>query len=183
MHIIWPMADAPPRFGPAQSPGFLLWHVNLRWQAFLAERLAPLGLTPAQLLVLGAVLWLERARGGQAPMQREISEQAGTDPMMTSQILRGLERRKLVVRRADPADKRALRIVATRAGQSTAGEAVAVALQANRDFFDAPLGDAAPLVEILRTLAKAAGAIPQALAATATDGPPAGFGPARRKRA
>jgi hypothetical protein len=43
---------------PEDSPGFLLWHVTLRWQREIAAALAPLGLTHVQFVLLAAAWWL-----------------------------------------------------------------------------------------------------------------------------
>jgi len=158
----------------------LLWHVGLRWQSLLAKRLEPIELTPAQFTLLATVLWLERAQGDEPPVQREVAAYAGVDPMMTSQVLRGLEERGLVQRRDDPADRRARRVSVTAAGGRVALEGIARAQQASRDFFDAALGDTRPLVGALRRLAEAGGPVPGALPPAAR---PAAGRTRRRSRA
>jgi len=145
-----------PPVSPAASAGFLVWHVSHRWQSLLAERLVPLALTPAQFVVLGAVSWLTRAPGGPAPIQREVAAQAGTDPMMTSQILRTLERRRLVQRAGDEADGRVFRVAVTPAGRDLALRGVRVVHAADAEFFGA-LAARDAFVATLRDLARSAG--------------------------
>ena len=43
---------------PQNSPGFLLWHVTLRWQRDIAAALAPLDLTHVQFVLLASTWWL-----------------------------------------------------------------------------------------------------------------------------
>ena len=43
---------------PDDSPGFLLWHVTLRWQRDIAAALAPMGLTHVQFVLLATCWWL-----------------------------------------------------------------------------------------------------------------------------
>ena len=135
--------------GPGDSPGFLLWRVTRRWQRELTAALKPLELTHVQFVLLASAWWLER------PTQRELADQAGTDPMMTSQVVRGLEKRGLIERRPDPSDGRARRLVVTRRGRALAERAVRVVEAADREFFDAAGadGDSERLVTMLRRLA------------------------------
>jgi DNA-binding MarR family transcriptional regulator len=56
-------------------------------------------LTHVQFVLLANVWWL-----GDGPTQRRLAEHAGTDPMMTSQVLRTLEGKGLVTRVVEAAD-------------------------------------------------------------------------------
>jgi hypothetical protein len=47
---------------PEDSPGFLLWHVRLRWQRDIAAALALEGLTHVQFALL-ATTWRLKSRG------------------------------------------------------------------------------------------------------------------------
>jgi len=128
-----------------ESPGFLLWQVTNRWQASQRAALRPLGLTHVQFVLLASLAWL-RTDG---PLnQRILSEHAGTDPMMTSQVLRSLEGRGLVERTTDPDDRRARKVAVTARGRDLANRANLVVEACDRSFFG-PIGDRAPLVEQL----------------------------------
>src|SRR5947199_7006718 len=98
---------------PGDSPGFLLWHVTLRWQRLIRAALAPHELTHVQFVLLASAWWL--AEHEEMPTQQRLASRAGTDTMMTSQVLRKLEDRELITREPDPADARARRIGLTRA--------------------------------------------------------------------
>lgn len=107
---------------PEESPGFLLWHVTLRWQRNVAAALKPLGLTHVQFVLLASTWWLNTR--DQKPNQAELAAQAGTDVKMTSQVIRTLERKGLVTREVDAADTRARQLVVTDAGKALAPRAI-----------------------------------------------------------
>lgn len=135
-----------------ESPGFLLWHATLRWQRIMAETLAPLGVTHVQFVLLASTWWL--CGHGGPPRQRDLADHAGTDPMMTSQVCRTLVSKGLLVRAADPADRRAWRLRPTDAGADLARRAVQAVEAADTAFFAAIGPDEAPVVRAaLRGLA------------------------------
>ena len=136
-----------------QSPGFALWRVTNAWQAAQRAALRPLGLTHVQFVLLASLTWLDQ----DAPVrQRDLARHARTDPMMTSQVLRTLERNGLVERRPHPVDRRARALVVTPAGAELANRAVAVVEDVDRRFFG-PLGDdAATLATLLNRVVRAA---------------------------
>jgi DNA-binding MarR family transcriptional regulator len=136
---------------PAESPGFLLWHVTLSWQRVIAAALAPLDLTHAQFVLLASLWWLSE-QGGQAPNQLTLAGQAGMDVKMTSQVLGRLEAKKLLTRTVDPGDTRAKHLQITVPGSRLAVRAIAVVEAADEQFF-APLGDSTKLLRILQPLA------------------------------
>jgi DNA-binding MarR family transcriptional regulator len=107
---------------PEQSPGFLLWHVTLRWQRDVAAALRPLGLTHVQFVLLASTWWLNTH--GQQPSQAALAAHAGTDVKMTSQVIRTLEAKRLLTRAIDPADSRARRLVVTKSGGALAPRAI-----------------------------------------------------------
>jgi DNA-binding MarR family transcriptional regulator len=119
--------------GPAESPGFLLWHLTLRWQRAIATALAPLDLTHVQFVLLACTYWLTEQ--GHRPNQQQVATQAGTDVKMTSQVLRRLETRRLIARRTDEGDCRAKTLSMTRRGRALAIEAITVVEHADAAFF------------------------------------------------
>ena len=122
--------------GAPLSPGFLLWHTTLRWQRLIAAALRPLDLTHVQFVLLAVLWWFVTVRK-ERPSQRALAEQAGTDPMMTSQVVRALERKGLVLRESDPDDSRARRLDLTAGGRRLARKAIAVVEAADTEFFSA----------------------------------------------
>lgn len=139
---------------PDDSPGFLLWQVTNRWQAAQRVTLEPFELTHVQFVLLASLTWLDldEAATHRPVTQRRLADQAATDPMMTSQVLRGLERRGLVQRAPHPADKRARALTVTPAGSALANLAV-VAVEACDNAFFAILGkDKLAFTRALRSL-------------------------------
>jgi DNA-binding MarR family transcriptional regulator len=133
------------------SLGFLLWHATLRWQRAIAAALEPLGLTHVQFVLLAVLWWFTVVRKEQ-PSQRALADQAGTDPMMTSQVVRVLERKGLVVRAPDPDDSRARRLNLTPSGRRLARKAIDVVEAVDDEFFsELPAADA---VDFLGRLAQ-----------------------------
>ncbi|MFF4652949.1 MarR family winged helix-turn-helix transcriptional regulator [Streptomyces sp. NPDC001380] len=131
--------------GSGESPGFLLWHATLRWQRGVAAALAPLGLTHVQFVLLASTWWLNTH--GEQPSQQALARHAGTDVKMTSQVVRALEQKGLVVREVDPADTRARRLRTTDAGAGLAPRAVAAVERVDAEFFrPVPRGDAVALL-------------------------------------
>ncbi|GAA3304318.1 winged helix-turn-helix transcriptional regulator [Dactylosporangium vinaceum] len=135
---------------PDESPGFLLWHVTLRWQRDIAAVLAPLDLTHVQFVLLTTTWWLNSH--GEDPNQLAVATQAGTDVKMTSQVLRKLEAKSLIRREVDQADTRARRLRVTERGAALAQAAVAAVEAADAAFFG-PVRDPAALLAALRSLA------------------------------
>src|SRR5215468_7917012 len=135
---------------PADSPGFVLWHVTLRWQRDIAAALAPLGLTHVQFVLLATTWWLNSR--GEDPNQLTAARQAGTDVKMTSQVLRKLETKGLIRRDVDTADTRAKKLRVTGRGADLAVRALAAVEAADARFFQ-PTPDPAALLAMLRPLA------------------------------
>ena len=135
--------------GPAESPGFLLWHVTLRWQRAMTAVLAPFGLTHVQFVLLACAWWLNHQ--GHTPNQFELATQAGTDVKMTSQVVRKLEAAGLLERRVDPQDSRARALQVTSRGAELARDAIKAVESADEAFFRTT--NTASLVRILSKLA------------------------------
>ncbi|OPG11665.1 MarR family winged helix-turn-helix transcriptional regulator [Microbispora sp. GKU 823] len=138
-----------PPLDPEESPGFLLWHATLRWQRDIAAALAPLDLTHVQFVLLASTWWLNSH--GEDPNQLTLARQAGTDVKMTSQVIRKLEAKGLVLREVDPADTRARRLRVTERGAALAQEAIAVVEGVDRTFFRS-VSDRTTLLTMLRAL-------------------------------
>lgn len=133
--------------GPEESPGFLLWHTTLFWQRRITAALAPFDLTHVQFVLLACTWWL--CEHGEPPNQQAIARQAGTDVMMTSQVLRTLERKKLVERHVDEFDTRSKRLTLTQAGFTVAQRAVKAVEDVDAAVFGAAGAD---LVSVLRRI-------------------------------
>jgi len=83
-------------------------------------------------VLLASLTWLDQA----GPIsQRQLAHHARTDPMMTSQVIRALEKRGLVVRHAHPQDGRAFSLRATTAGAKLANRAIGAVEGVDKKFF------------------------------------------------
>jgi DNA-binding MarR family transcriptional regulator len=144
--------------GPDSSPGFLLWRVTLHWQRLVTEALRPFNLTHVQFALLSSAWWLSRdasgtsdgqggrggrggpggqGGGGHSPNQLAIAAQAGTNVKMTSEVLRKLEDKGLIVQQTDPGDRRAKSVTITPEGIRLAEQAVRAVEQVDAAFFSA----------------------------------------------
>ena len=125
---------------PEESTGLLLWQVTNRWQAAQRAALKPFGLTHVQFVLLASLAWL----GADGPVtQQQLAGHAGTDPMMTSQVVRALEARHLLARSTHDTDRRARALSITDRGSRLVNRAVVAVEACDRDFF-APLGGGRP---------------------------------------
>lgn len=133
--------------GPGESPGFLLWRVTLRWQRLVTEALRPLDLTHVQFVLLASAWWL--SRDGGSPNQLALATHAGTNVKMTSEVLRKLEDKGLIVARTDPTDRRARLIVITPEGVRLAEQAVSAVEAVDVAFFSAAPPAVVPALQSL----------------------------------
>lgn len=137
---------------PQESPGFLLWQVSNAWQRIQRETLAELGLTHVQFVLLAGVVWLHEE---EAPLtQARLATHARIDVMMTSQVLRTLEAKKLIRRTPHPTDARAKALAPTEAGRDLARRAVDRVERGDARFFAALGGEVKELTGLLRQLAE-----------------------------
>jgi DNA-binding MarR family transcriptional regulator len=140
-------------FAADESPGLLLWQVTNRWQAAQRATLKPFGLTHVQFVLLASLAWLSRADRLDEPVsQRVLADQAATDPMMTSQVVRVLESRGWLVREPHPDDGRAFALRITDDGLALVRRAVVAVEQCDEDYFAALGSKVARFAGDLRTL-------------------------------
>jgi DNA-binding MarR family transcriptional regulator len=125
-----------------ESAGLLLWQVTLAWQRAMRAALEPHDLTHVQFVLLTSAWWLGEHE--EPPTQQRIAEHAGTDVMMTSQVLRRLAARQLISRELDDRDARARRIVLTDGGRAVLTGALSDVEATDVEFF-AALGADAPV--------------------------------------
>ena len=88
-----------------ESNGFLLWQVFLIWRRQIESALLPYELTHVQFVLLAGLSYLMQK--GSDVSQRELARFTCCDITMTSQVLRMLEKKELVVRSRKDGDERA----------------------------------------------------------------------------
>ena len=117
---------------PEQSPGFMLWHLTHAWQRTIRAALTPHDLTHVQFVLLATLTSHE------TPLtQRQLAESASTDPMMTSQVVRALEKKGLLERQPHPKDGRAILLAPTTGGKDLITNANRSVEDADESFFAA----------------------------------------------
>ncbi len=89
-----------------------------------------------QFVVLACLWWIEDHKQ-LAPTQAQLAQQAGIDPMMTSQVARKLELRGLLERHIDRSDSRARQLSLTRSGRALLKGALAEVDAADELYFGA----------------------------------------------
>lgn len=141
---------------PAAARGALLERVATHWLLELRSALAQLDLTPAQFRLLVAAAWLTSRGAG--IRQSDISAHANADPVMTSEVLRTLERRGLISRTPHPTDKRARSVAVTSTGGALADRAIRLVDATETRFFDAGLPEFGTLAKALKKGGRGAGA-------------------------
>jgi DNA-binding MarR family transcriptional regulator len=137
-----------------------------------AERLAPLGLTPAQERALRVI-----TRSEEPLRMTELADQLGIVPRSVTTVVDALEQAGLVRREIDPHNRRAIRLHLTDRGLAVRDDMREARRRAAEDLF-APLtaGDREALGELLEQL-------DQETAATGGDGAGRGrSGPGRPGR-
>ena len=117
------------------SAGYLLLKAGHYLGIELDAAFGTLGLTGREFLVLSFV----RASDGLS--QQELSERLGLDPTIVVGLIDGLQARRLVSRRKDPADRRRNLLALTAGGRRVHDKAVDAARSAE-DAFLRPLGAA-----------------------------------------
>ena len=141
-----PVDAAPPRSGGA---GAALWRAANLWQRRQKTVLDEHGLTPAQYLLLEG---LAELGAGRPVSQAMVARHCGADAMMTSQLVRELERKALVRRGAHPDDSRAVALTLTATGRVRLGQAGPAVAAAQAAFFGALGVDAPAFADALRLL-------------------------------
>jgi DNA-binding MarR family transcriptional regulator len=138
----------PPVPALAGRLGYLLKHAQLRMAELSAAALAPFGITGRELAVLLAI-------DSQAPLsQQEAARRLGVDRTTMVALIDELERKQLVQRRQDPADRRKNVVALTPAGRGTLRKAGRASDEAERRFLAPLTGDeAAQVREALRRVA------------------------------
>jgi len=118
---------------PNDSPGFLLWQVSNLWQRKLNAGLREVGLTHVQFVLLAGLEWLSYSQENVTQVQ--LASHAKADVMMTSNVLRSLEKKGFVTREIHPTDTRAKCLALTEAGREILLKTVKLVDQIDNDFF------------------------------------------------
>ena len=136
---------------PSGLASFRLFQAARLWQKCLGSALKSLGLTPTQFGLLFHIAWL--LQGGREPVSQVMLAHATHHDVMTvSQVLRALERKRLVRRLSHPSDPRANATSLTATGAKTTARAFQLALRAKNEFFGTLGSEEPELRRMLDTL-------------------------------
>jgi DNA-binding MarR family transcriptional regulator len=144
-----------PRERPEGSLGFMLWLTSNLWQRQIARALRPADLTLAQFALLAGIAWLERTP--EPVTQAQLARYVKLDVMMTSQVLRKLEARGLISRKASESDSRANLLRLTERGADLTAKALSLVQSVESDFFGKLGGRRDSLKESFESLAESNG--------------------------
>lgn len=130
-----------------KSAGYLTNHMARLFAQDLREKIAPLGLAPAQFMAL-LELWNEDGL-----TQRQLVERLDVEQATIANTITRMERDGLIERRPHPSDRRARTIFATRKARSLKADAIAAAREVNRSFLEAlPPGKQNQLLEFMQQI-------------------------------
>jgi DNA-binding MarR family transcriptional regulator len=134
----------------------LLQRLTKRLRHAQAERLAPLGLTPAQERALRMI-----TRSTEPPRMTELADHLGIVPRSVTTVIDALEQAGLVRREVDPRNRRAIRLHLTDSGRAVRDGMREARRRAAEDLF-APLSanDRQALAKLLGLLDREATVIP-----------------------
>ncbi|PHN07896.1 MarR family winged helix-turn-helix transcriptional regulator [Flavilitoribacter nigricans] len=118
---------------PEDSPGFMLWQINMLWQRQMKRALDTIDLTHTQFVLLAAIGWLEKTQ--EQVTQTEIADHSKTDRMMVSKVLRTLQGKGYISRREHPTDTRAKCIALTGPGTDALQQALRIVHEVDDHFF------------------------------------------------
>ncbi len=116
------------------STGFLLWQVTAVWQRKITGVLRVHELTQVQFALLASLLWLSKTENHITQVM--LAQHAKLDVMMTSQVLRHLEKSGLLERRMHPTDTRAKVLSLTKIGRKKIRAAIPDVEKADELFFN-----------------------------------------------
>ncbi len=132
------------------STGFLLWQVTSLWQRHLNALLKKHNLTHAQFVVLVSSYWLDII--SPPVTQVKIARHAKMDVMLTSNILKTLEKKKLVLRSHSKIDTRAKEVTVTQTGIALVHPALEEVEAFDEKFFSALKSNLSDFDKHLQTL-------------------------------
>lgn len=138
---------------PEKYPGYLLWQTSNIWHRNMKNIMKRFGLTHTQFVVLTSIIYL--AKNNNSINQKQIAQHAKLDIMMTSDVLKTLESKKLVTRHKNPNDKRHNSIKITQEGINLTIKMYDYSERADAEFFKVLGKDMKPFCEQLESLIKA----------------------------
>ncbi|MFN4123966.1 MAG: MarR family winged helix-turn-helix transcriptional regulator [Flavobacteriales bacterium] len=100
---------------PEDHTSYLLWQVNMAWQRKIKSILDPFDLTHAQYMLLASLHWLSTQK--KYVQQQDLANHIAIDKMMTSKILRLMQKKGYIKRTKNKIDTRARNLMITEKGE------------------------------------------------------------------
>lgn len=119
----------------SDSTGFLLWKTHNFWQREIKKSLKEFDLTHTQFVVLANTYWL--IMHNEQVMQIDIAQHAQIDVMMTSNVIRTLEKKGILSRIENKKDARGKIVTLTEKGEAVLRKAIKEVESFDRKFFGA----------------------------------------------
>ena len=119
---------------PQESTGLLLWKTHNYWQREIRKCLKPFNLTHTQFVILANTQWL--LMQGKEVKQISIAKQADVDIMMTSNIIRTLEKKGYLARKPHQTNTRAKLVSLTPKGFDILKKALHEVETFDKKFFE-----------------------------------------------
>ena len=140
-----------------QSPydilGYMLRLISALWHRELNAHLREIDLTEMQFVILMGLGWWQDERPA-GVSQKELADSCSCSSALTSQVIKGLVRKKFVSVIQDKEDGRAHLVRLTKAGEKKVKLALKVTEQIDTSFWDDHPDDAQKLAMLLRSLIK-----------------------------
>jgi len=118
---------------PTEYPGFLLLRASNIWYRSANNIMKKSGTTYTQFSILASLVYLSKEKNH--INQKQIAQHAKLDIMMTSDVLKTLEIKKLVMRYPNPEDRRHNSIKITQKGADLVSEMFIKVEKADVKFF------------------------------------------------
>lgn len=136
---------------PEENNGYLLWQVSMRWHLQMNQHLRTVGLTLTQFSLLAGLYWLSQQ--GEVVTQQRLADYANVDRMMTSKVLKTLEKKGFVERSASVQDGRAKHLRIAPAGETLLRQAYALVQEVDTAFFGPIQAEAKVFNKLMQQLA------------------------------
>lgn len=137
---------------PEQNGGFVIWQVSMLWQRKLKNGLDTIGITHAQFLLLASLQYIGTQKN--IVSQQDLAKHCRIDKMMTSKILRTLQKKGLLSRKKNKMDTRSKTLALSEEGEAILSTAFKIVDRVDGDFVVSLGLNSMSFQDDLRTLLK-----------------------------
>ncbi len=131
-----------------RSLGFLFWQTNNMWERKINCELKKMNLTHVQFVLLAGIGWYNV--NGMNINQVTLARHSKTNIMMTSKVLRTLEKKGLINRKQDKVDTRQYHLFITDKGKDKLDKGFPIVRKTTDDFFNPIIEKKEELINILK---------------------------------